>query len=248
MENVIIEVCVDSIASAVAAERGGASRVELCCDLLEGGVTPSAGMIQAARCKIRIGLQVLIRPRGGDFCYAEEEMDVMVRDILLAKNAGAEGVVLGVLQTSGHVDVPQTRRLIESARPMNVTFHRAFDMSAEPLSSLEDVCAAGADRILTSGAEQTCMQGMGTIAQLVQAARGRISIMAGGGINHKEAAAIVAGTGVREIHVGLSTSMESPALYRNPRVSLGKAQGREYQRHQVFEESVRRLRESLASN
>lgn len=245
MENVIIEVCVDSIASALAAERGGASRVELCSDLLEGGVTPSAGMIEAVRGRISIELQVIIRPRGGDFCYEEEELDIMARDILFAKNAGVNGVVLGVLETNGHVDVIRTRRLIESARPMNVTFHRAFDMSADLFSSLEDVCAAGAERILTSGGEQTCRQGLDTIALLVRAARGRISIMAGGGIDHKEAASIIARTGVREIHVGLGTSVESPVLYRNPRVSLGKVNGREYQRHQVLEESVRRLRKSL---
>jgi len=245
-DNVLIEIAVDSVASAIAAERGGAARVELCANLLEGGVTPSAGMIAAVRAAISIGLQVMIRPRGGDFSYELDEIDVMARDIAMAKSLGADGVVLGVLTTSGRVDVERARRLVDLARPLEATFHRAFDMSADLLGSLEDICATGADRLLTSGGEANCVEGMETIAALSKAARGRIAIMAGGGIRPENAARIIAATGVREIHSGLSTTMESPVAYRNPRVSLGKAQGREYQRHQVTEESVRQLRERIA--
>jgi copper homeostasis protein len=243
-DKVLIEIAVDSVSSAVAAERGGAARVELCADLLEGGVTPSAGMIAATRSAISIGLHVMIRPRGGDFSYDSDEIDVMARDIAMAKSLGADGVVLGILATNGHVDVDRTRRLVDLARPLEVTFHRAFDMSADLFKSFEDVCATGANRLLTSGGESNCLEGIETIAALVKATRGRIAIMAGGGIRPENAARIVAATGVRDIHAGLSTAVESPVAYRNPRVSMGKAPGREYERHQVAEERVRQLRES----
>jgi copper homeostasis protein len=244
-EQVLIEVCVDSVASAVAAERGGAGRVELCSSLLEGGVTPSAGMIEAVRAKISIGLQVIIRPRGGDFCYAGDEIEVMSRDIVAAKNLGADGVVFGILDAEGNVNVPRTRQLVELARPLNVTFHRAFDMSADLFRALEEVCATGAERLLTSGGERTCLQGIDPIARLAKAARGRIKIMAGGGIGHNDAATIIERTGISEIHVGLSSPVASPMLYRNLRVSMGKVPGREYERAQVLEENVRKLQRSI---
>jgi copper homeostasis protein len=244
-DQVLIEVCIDSVASAVAAERGGASRVELCSDLLEGGVTPSVGLIESVRERISIGLQVIIRPRPGDFCYSEEETEIMRRDIEYAKTSGADGVVLGILDPAGNVDVLRTRELVELARPLNVTFHRAFDMSADLLRSLEDVAETGADRVLTSGGEQECSQGAEMIARLVEAGRGRVTIMAGGGIGHENAATIIERTGVSEIHVGLSSPVTSPMLYRNPRVSLGKALVREYDRTQVLEHNVRKLQRTV---
>jgi copper homeostasis protein len=245
-EIVLIEVCVDSPSSAIAAERGGAARVELCGSLAEGGITPSAGMIEAVRKKISIGLQVIIRPRPGDFCYEPDEVEIMCRDISLAKEAGADGVVFGILDREGKVDVGTTGELVRLAHPMNVTFHRAFDMSADLFQALEDVCAAGAHRVLTSGGEKECAQGAGTIARLVKAAQGRVAIMAGGGVRQDNVANIIQSTGVQEIHVGLSRLVASPMTYRNSRVSLGKAEGREYQRWQVLEENVRKLQRSLA--
>lgn len=244
---VLIEVCVDSVASAVAAERGGAQRVELCSDLLEGGVTPSLGLLEAVRAKISIGINPIIRPRAGDFYYSEEEFDVMCRDVEAAKNSGADGIVLGILDPSGRVDIARTRQLIDLARPLSATFHRAFDMSADLLLSLEDVCAAGADRLLTSGGEQSCLQGIDTISQLVQAAGGRIAIMAGGSIGPENVATIIERTGVKEIHVGLASARPSPMQYRNLRVSLGKARGREYDRIEVLEENVRNLRHAITA-
>ncbi len=246
MEPVLIEVCVDSVASAAAAERGGAQRIELCSDLLEGGITPSLGLLQAVRAGISLPLHVIIRPRGGDFCYSEDEFDIMRRDTEIAKRAGVDGVVLGLLLPSGRVDIARTRQLTELARPMSVTFHRAFDMSAHLQNSLEDVCQTGVDRLLTSGAEPDCLQGTDSIAKLVQSARSRIHIMAGGGINAGNVAQILQRTGVTEIHVGLTTAVPSPMLVRNARISLGKAPGREYHRAQVLEESVRELKRAIA--
>ncbi len=246
-EPVLIEVCVDSVASAVAAERGGAARVELCTSLIEGGITPSAGMIELVRAKIGIGLQVIVRPRGGDFFYSEEEFEVIRHDIETAKKLGADGVVLGLLDVAGHVDVERTRRLVDLARPLNVTFHRAFDMSADLFRALDDVCATGADRLLTSGGEQTCMQGVEMIAQIAKATDGRMVVMAGGGIAPDDVTRIIERTGVREIHVGLSSAVESPMRHRNPRVSMGKAPGREYQRHLVLEENVRKLHRAVSA-
>jgi copper homeostasis protein len=243
---ILIEVCVDSVDSAVAAERGGARRLELCSDLLEGGVTPSAGLIELVRSRTSAGLQVMIRPRGGDFCYTAEEFETMRCDIVAAKKLGADGVVLGILDVHGHVDIDRTRQLIELARPLNVTFHRAFDMSADLFRALEDVCATGADRLLTSGGEPTAAQAVDLIARLVKAARGRIAIMAGGGIDERNAASIIEKTRVREIHVGLRSPVASSMVHRNQKISMGTAAGLEYQRFQVLEQNVRDLQRAVA--
>jgi copper homeostasis protein len=245
-DEILIEVCADSISSALAAQRGGARRIELCSSLIEGGVTPSAGFIERVRAKISVALHVMIRPRGGDFCYDAEEFEIMQRDVATAKRLGAEGAVFGLLNPNGAVDTARTRQLVEMARPLNVTFHRAFDMSADLFRALEDIFATGADRILTSGGEQTSQQGAQTIARLVQAAR--ITIMAGSGINAGNVRGILEQTGVREIHVGLRSPVPSPMTYRNPRVSMGTAQDREYQRFVVLEENVRELCRAAAGN
>lgn len=246
MDNqVSIEVCIDSVASAIAAERGGANRVELCSNLLEGGITPSSGAIELVRSITSMGLHVMVRPRGGDFCYTTEEFEIMRRDIILAKQLGADGVVVGILDTRGNIDIERMGELVELARPLHVTCHRAFDMSADLLRSLEDICTTGVDRLLTSGGEQTAERGVDVIRQLVEAARGRIAVMAGGGIDDDNAVRIIEQTGVREIHVGLGTPVESPMLHHNPRISMGTASGREYQRFQVIEEDVTNLRRSV---
>jgi len=243
---VSIEICVDSVESAIAAERGGAARVELCSGLLDGGVTPSAGLIELVRARTSIGLQVMIRPRGSDFCYTVEEFETMQRDIVAARELGADGVVLGILNADGSVDTGRTQQLVEMARPMNVTFHRAFDMTADLFRALEDVCATGADRILTSGGEISALQGADRIARLVREARGRVAIMAGGGINGGNAAGVIEQTGVREVHAGLRSAVLSPMIYRNPEISMGSARGDEYERFQVLEENVRKLHRAVA--
>ncbi len=247
-EQIVVEVCVDSVASALAAQRGGAQRIELCSDLLEGGVTPSLGLLSVVRAKVSIGVHPIIRPRPGDFCYSDAEFEIMRRDIELAKNEGADGVVLGLLRTNATVDVERTRRLVELARPLSVTFHRAFDVSANLLEAFEDVCATGANRLLTSGGEQECLQGVDTVARLVNASRGRVAIMAGGRIGIKSAPHIIERTGVSEIHVGLATPVNGVNPHNNSRrLSLGKAQDLEFQRTEVLEESVRDLVRAISS-
>jgi len=236
---ILLEICVESVASAVAAQRGGASRIELCSDLLEGGVTPSAGLISSVRANISLDLHVLIRPRAGDFCYSEDELEVMRRDIQTAKDLGANGVVLGVLTPAGLIDVDRTRSLIDLARPLAVTFHRAFDMAADLFQALEDVCAAGADHILTSGGAPTCLEGADTIASLVQEAR--IPIIAAGGIRPNNVATILQRSGVRHIHSGLNRSVPGPMTFRNPHVCMGRTSNREYERSIVVAEDVSAL-------
>ncbi len=246
-QGILVEVCVDSVASALAAERGGAARVELCSSLIEGGVTPSAGLIEMTRTAVSMPLHVMIRPRGGDFCYEAEEFEIMKSDISAAKRMGANGVVFGILDLNGNVDVARTLQLADLARPLAVTFHRAFDMTADLFRALDDVCAAGIDRILTSGGEPTSLLGQETIARLVGKAEDRIVVMPGSGIRPENARSLVERTGVKEVHVGLRSVVPSPMLHRNPRVSMGAAEGREYQRHAVLEEQVRKLCSALAS-
>jgi copper homeostasis protein len=242
-----VEVVVDSVASARAAERGGAARVELCSSLIEGGITPAAGLIELTRAAVAIGVFVMIRPRGGDFCYDADEFEIMQHDIAVAKRLGADGVVLGLLDLNGKIDGERTSRLVELARPLGVTFHRAFDMTPDLPQAFEDLCATGVDRLLTSGGEQTAPQGSAVIAQLVQKSHDRIAIMPGSGIKPENARTLVEQTGVKEIHAGLRTSLPSPMVYRNPRITMGAAEGLEYQRFGVLEENVRKLCSAVAN-
>jgi copper homeostasis protein len=212
---------VDSVESAIAAERGGGGRIELCDNLLEGGTTPSAGMIQLAHRHVTIPVNVIIRPRGGDFCYSDLEYDVMRHDIVAAKELGADGVVFGVLKPDGTIDAERTRELVELARPMTVTFHRAFDMARDPGSSLETLIGLGIDRLLTSGQEKSALEGLDLITELVRQAAERIVVMPGGGIHERNAARIVAQCGAREIHVTGRASVESPMQYRETRAFMG---------------------------
>jgi copper homeostasis protein len=237
----LVEVCVDSVESALAAERGGAKRLEVCSNLLEGGVTPSLGMIAAVRRNVSIGLHVMIRPRGGDFCYNAEEFAAMGQDIATAKRLGANGVVLGVLNEEGDVNAVETARLIDLARPLKVTFHRAIDMSRDLLASLETLKMLGVDHLLTSGGEQTALEGREAIARLVRAADGKMTVMAGSGIQEHNVRQLIEETGVREIHVSLNGPEESPMRHRNDKIAMGIIRDREYQRFGVVRERVERL-------
>jgi copper homeostasis protein len=218
-----IEICVDSIEGALAAQAGGADRVELCDNLMEGGTTPSAGCIRVVRRHLTIGLQVIIRPRGGDFLYSERELDVMREDVRLAKEYGADGVVIGCLTADGGIDRERTAELMALARPMNVTFHRAFDMCRDAQAALEEVIRLGVDRVLTSGQEASCVEGLEVIAALQKQAAGRIIVMPGGGITLRNVRKIVSATGVAEVHLSGRSTVESRMEYRNTRVFMGGA-------------------------
>jgi copper homeostasis protein len=244
--HVLVEVCVDSVASAVAAVRGGSLRLELCSSLIEGGITPSAGLIEVARSAVSVPIQVMIRPRGGDFCYAADEFETMRRDLALAKRLGVDGVVFGILDVDGNIDIARARQLADEARPLAITFHRAFDMSADLFRALDDVCAVGADRVLTSGGEPTAPLGQEAIRQLVKRADGRIDVMPGSGIQPENARSLVDYTGVTQIHVGLRSPVPSPMRHHNHRVSMGSIEGHEYERFVVLEEQVKSLCRAVA--
>jgi copper homeostasis protein len=218
---IVFEVCVDSVDAAVAAERGGADRVELCSDLLEGGLTPSHGTLEAARARLGIRIMAMVRPRGGDFCYSEAEHDVMRRDVEAAKALGADGIVFGVLLPDGTVDRTRTAELIALARPLPVTFHRAFDMTRDPFDALDTLTDLGVDRVLTSGQEPTVLEGLDLIAALVERAAGRIIVMPGGGITERTAPRIVQALGVGEMHFAALEPEAGRMQYRNPRVFMG---------------------------
>jgi copper homeostasis protein len=198
---VLVEACVDSVESAMAAARAGANRLELCDNLADDGTTPSAGAIAECRRRVAIPLYVMIRPRGGDFVYSDVDFEVMHRDIAHARQLGADGVVLGLLQRNGRVDAVRTAALVRAARPLDVTFHRAIDAARDPSEALDALVMAGVDRVLTSGRARTARQGARVISELVARAGDRIAVMAGGGIDAEHVRSLVKRTGVREVHV-----------------------------------------------
>lgn len=244
--NIITEICVDSVESAVAAQAGGANRVELCDNLLEGGTTPSAGAISVARELLVIGLQVIIRPRGGDFLYSDIEFETMRRDIETAKRLGADGVVIGILTADGDIDVERTKRLVDLARPMSVTFHRAFDVARDPFAALDALIALGIDRVLTSGQEDSGIEGAELICELVRRAGDSITILGCGGLNERNIARFVAQTGVSEVHFTAFESVPSRMRFRNDRVRMGGSLSPpEYERSVAGSDIVRRVIERL---
>ncbi|KHL56257.1 copper homeostasis protein CutC [Xanthomonas cannabis] len=198
-----LEVAADSIGSAVAAQQGGAMRVELCGGLDGGGLTPSFGTLAVVRERLQIPLYVLIRPRVGDFVFNADEVEVMRRDVEQCVRIGCDGVVLGALDRDGQVDLATMRVLIAAAGTLGVTFHRAIDVSADPLRALDAAIALGCERVLTSGARASAIDGIETIAAMTERAAGRIVVMPGAGVSEHNMAALRAGTGAREFHASL---------------------------------------------
>ena len=217
-----IEICIDSVESAVAAQQGGAHRVELCQNLFEGGTTPSCGLIMAVAKELQIPLFVIIRPRGADFCYSEAEFGVMCADIVIAREFGAQGIVTGVLKPNGTIDRKRMKELIDIARPLPVTFHRAFDVTRDPAEALETLIELGVERVLTSGQERTVLEGSETLVSLIRQAGDRIIVMPGGGITDRNFARIRSLTGAREYHLSASGPVESSMKHRNSRVPMGR--------------------------
>ena len=197
---ILIEAAVETLDSALAAERAGASRIELCAKLSVGGTTPDAGLIAAVAERIRIPVFVMVRPRGGRFVYSNDDIDAMSRDIERATSIGTAGIVTGALTADDQVDVRHTRTLLDAAAGLPVTFHRAFDVVPDPLIALEQLIDLGVSRVLTSGGAATAAEGADSIAALVDQTRGRIAVIAGGGIREHNARDVIARTGVGEIH------------------------------------------------
>jgi copper homeostasis protein len=214
--NVLIEACVDSVASALAAERGGAGRVELCDNLFDGGTTPSAGMISAVKAAVRIPVFVLVRPRGGGFVYTDDEIAVMRLDIEAARMLGADGIVLGALTRDAQIDEDRLRVLVDAAGDLPVTFHRAFDLARDPEQALEMLIHGRVARVLTSGGAPTALDGTETIGALARRSAGQIEVMAGGGIREETVQEIVHRAKVREVHV------RGTRLARTPMAADGK--------------------------
>jgi copper homeostasis protein len=216
-----MEVCANSVRSALAAQEGGAIRVELCDNLQEGGTTPSYAQIALAKKMLDIEVYPIIRPRGGDFLYTGLEFELMKEDISMCRSLGCNGVVIGILKADGTVDVTRCRELINLAGPMGITFHRAFDMSSDLSATLEDIIELGCERILSSGGEASALRGAEVLAALIEQARHRISIMPGAGISAQNISELIRMTGAREFHASARKTLKSHMEFRNPKLNMG---------------------------
>jgi len=244
-DGVLLEVCVDSLESALAAEQGGAQRLELCAELGVGGVTPSAGLLAAVLEHVSLPIVVLVRPRSGDFLYTRAEVQTIERDIHAAREAGAAGIALGALTADGEIDSACTARLVECAGPLQVTFHRAFDMLRDLPAGVDQIAELGIGRILTSGGHASVPEALPVLADLVRHAAERVSIMPGGGVRPGQAAEIVARTGVHELHASASGRRPSGMHHRNPQCSLTPTPPDESVQTFTDADVVRALREAI---
>ena len=216
------EICTNSVESCLAAQEGGADRVELCAGIPEGGTTPSYGEIAIAREVLaHTRLHVIIRPRGGDFLYSDIEIRTMLKDIEIARKLGADGVVFGCLTANGEIDLPAMQELMKASQGLSVTFHRAFDVCCNPEKALEQIIELGCNRILTSGQQPTAEIGIPLLKELQQQASGRIILLAGCGVNEKNIARIASETGIQEFHFSARESIKSDMKYKNESVSMG---------------------------
>jgi copper homeostasis protein len=234
-----LEICVDSLESAISSQTAGADRIELCNNLYEGGTTPSHGMILSVRNNLTIDMNVIVRPRGSDFLYSDPEFDIMRRDIDTCGEAGANGIVIGILLADGNIDIERTSKLIEFARPMTVTFHRAFDLCHNPEKGLDDVISTGAERILTSGQKSNALSGSDLISKLIEQAGDRIIIMPGGGINESNISLIARNTCAKEFHLTGRKIIDSEMNYRKTGISMSGIPGfEEYSRKTADQEKI----------
>ncbi len=238
-----IEVVAYNIDSAFRAQEGGADRIELCDSPGDGGNTPSYGVVEALRPHITMDIYAMVRPRGGDFLYSTYEFHAMKRDILAFQKLSVDGVVLGILTPDGRIDKKRCKTLIDLARPLKVTIHRAFDMTRDPFEALEDCIEAGFDRILTSGQKAKAFEAVDLIAELVKKANGRISIMPGSGVNESNVVELIQKTGVKEVHFSASAMKDSEMQFQNKSIAgLGSEPGAEYKLRTVNTQMVKNIR------
>lgn len=239
----LIEIVVYNIESALRAQEGGADRIELCDNPAEGGTTPSFGTIEAVRQNVNMDVFVMIRPRGGDFHYSNYEFHCMKRDIDQCQKISVDGVVFGILNADGTLDKKRCKELIDRARPLKVTCHRAFDMTRDPFEALEDCIEIGFHRILTAGHQTTALKGVDLIARLIEKANGRIAIMPGSGVNENTVEELVRTTKAIEIHFSATAFRESAMQYRNQAIAgMGSDEGSEFKYRTVDPERVRAMR------
>jgi copper homeostasis protein len=223
MKNILLEICCGSIDDAIQAEKGGADRVELCSALFLGGLTPSIGTIQEAKRRLKIPVMVMVRPRSGGFCYTEAEMATIERDAEAAVDSGADGVVFGILQVDGNIDVRRTKRLRQLIGKRQAVFHRAFDVTPDPFKALEQLVDLGITRILTSGQRDTVPDGAELIAQLIGRAGRRIEVLPGGGIRPFNVREVVEKTGCRQVHLTAWSTVKDSSTQARPEVTFGGA-------------------------
>jgi copper homeostasis protein len=226
----LFEICVEGVDGAVAGERGGGGRIELCASLVEGGITPSPGTVRATVGAVRVPVMVMVRPRGGDFLYSALEFASMRDDVVALRSSGAAGVVFGCLTSDGRIDEARTRELVAAARPLSVTVHRAFDMTDDPASALEALIRCGVNRVLTSGQAADAIEGVPVLKQLVAQAAGRIVILGCGALRPDTIGTVVRETGLSELHFSARAWAPSAMHFRNARLTMGGAAAeREYQ-------------------
>lgn len=237
-----IEICVENTDGLVAAQNAGADRAELCASLLEGGLTPSYGMVREALRVATIPFFVMVRPRGGDFLYSEIEFNSMLEDVKAFRDMGVKGVVAGCLTADGRIDVARMAAIVSAARPMKVTCHRAFDMTRDHVEAIEALVEAGVDRVLTSGRHDTAIQGVDVLKESVAAAKGRIVVMGCGALDASNIAQVLDSTGVDEVHFAALVWEKSPMQFRNPTVGMGGTElDREYSNQVTSEPLVRQV-------
>ena len=242
MENYILECCVDSVESAIEAEKGGANRIELCSALVIGGLSPSKALFEKVKEQVNIKIHVLLRPRFGDFCYTDFEHEIIKQEIKMFKELGADGVVIGTLKSDGSLNLEQMKELVEEADGMSITLHRAFDMCADPFRTLEEVKELGIHTILTSGQKNSCIDGKDLLGQLIKKANREVDILIGGGVDVSVIPALYESTGATSYHMSGKVTLDSEMQYRKEDVSMGVACMSEYQVWRTSAERVAQVK------
>lgn len=245
MKNYILEACVDSVESALAAPNGGATRLELCGNLIIGGTTPEPGLFKEIRKHTDIRIHALIRPRFGDFCYTDHEFSIIRDSVEQYRELGAEGVVIGILKPDGTLNMEQMKELMDSAGNMSVTLHRAFDVCVDPYEAMEQAISLGIDTILTSGQKNVCIEGAGLLKDLVQKSNGRITIQIGSGVNAEAIRKMYPLTGAKAYHMSGKVTLDSVMDYRKEDVNMGLPMLSEFEVWRTDEEKIRDAKKVL---